>query len=310
MALPDGYIARAATLDDLDAVLRIRTQKEIEDWGAAHTTAEELRDLWESTNLAEDTWVVLDTIDNIVATAQIYGAGSPVPLIDVAVLLDYQRRGIGTHLLTLAEKRAEAATTDVPEGKSRALAAQVSGRNHNAKEVLEKAGYQVTSIFHVMEAALDFEPSKPLIGEGIEIRNFVVGKDEQLVYEADEEAFQDEFGKTPRTFAQWARRLNMRDGFDAGLWFVAWDGDQVAGSSLCEMEEGKGRIHHLGVRRAWRRKGLGMALLLHTMHTFYVRGVKLLILNVDAKSLTNANRLYERAGFSVVNEYHNYKKAL
>jgi mycothiol synthase len=310
MALPDGYTARAATLEDLDVVLRIRIEREIEDWGVAHTTEDELRDLWQDTNLAEDTWVVTDSIGTVVANAQVYGAGSPVPLLYVAVLLDYQRRGIGTHLLTLAEKRAEASMVDLHEDRQRALAAQVSGRNYAAKDILEKAGYQAASVFNVMEAALDFEPPKPLPVEGIIIRGFVVGKDEQPVYEADEEAFQDEFGKTPRTFAQWTRRLNMHEDFDASLWFVAWDGDQVAGASLCEMEEGKGRIHHLGVRRPYRRKGLGMALLLHTMHAFYLRGVHTLILNVDAKSLTNANRLYERAGFNVVNEYHNYKKLL
>src|SRR5262249_42854309 len=126
MALPDGYTARAATMDDLDTVLRIRTESEQEDWGTPHTTAEELHNLWESTNLAEDTWVVTDSIENIVANAQIYGTGSPVPLLYVVVRLDYQGRGIGSHLMSLAEKRAEAAMVDVPEGKQRALAAQVS----------------------------------------------------------------------------------------------------------------------------------------------------------------------------------------
>jgi mycothiol synthase len=130
------------------------------------------------------------------------------------------------------------------------------------------------------------------------------------VYEADEEAFQDEWGKTPRTFKQWMRRMKLDDDFDGSLWFVAWDEKEVAGAITAEVEHGKGRIHHLGVRRPWRQRGLGMALLQHSMRAFWRRGVHTLILNVDATSLTNANRLYHRAGFRVVNEYMNYRKLL
>ena len=55
----------------------------------------------------------------------------------------------------------------------------------------------------------------------------------------------------------------------------------------------------LGVRRAWRRQGLGEALLLHSFAEFRRRGLTRGTLGVDASSATGATRLYERAGMSV-----------
>ena len=55
----------------------------------------------------------------------------------------------------------------------------------------------------------------------------------------------------------------------------------------------------LGVRRAWRRQGLGEALLLHAFAEFRRRDITRGTLGVDASSATGATRLYERAGMSV-----------
>ena len=55
----------------------------------------------------------------------------------------------------------------------------------------------------------------------------------------------------------------------------------------------------LGVRRAWRRQGLGEALLLRSFAAFRQRGLTRGTLGVDASSVTGATRLYERAGMRV-----------
>jgi ribosomal protein S18 acetylase RimI-like enzyme len=82
--------------------------------------------------------------------------------------------------------------------------------------------------------------------------------------------------------------------------FVVLDGDQVAGLCLCQPtvddEPGMGWVTTLGVRRPWRRQGLGTALLLHSFGEFYRRGIFKAGLGVDAESLTGATRLYTNAG--------------
>ena len=64
----------------------------------------------------------------------------------------------------------------------------------------------------------------------------------------------------------------------------------------------------LGVRRPWRKKGIGLAILHRIFGEFYSRGVRIVGLGVDAESLTGATRLYQRAGMSVKNHYVRYER--
>ena len=47
-------------------------------------------------------------------------------------------------------------------------------------------------------------------------------------------------------------------------------------------------VNQLCVRRPWRRRGLGLAMLHHCFGEFYRRGKQRVGLGVDATSLTNA----------------------
>jgi ribosomal protein S18 acetylase RimI-like enzyme len=66
----------------------------------------------------------------------------------------------------------------------------------------------------------------------------------------------------------------------------------------------------LGVRRPWRKRGLGLALLHHSFNEFYRRGKRKVGLGVDAQNLTGALRLYEKAGMHVDQAYDTYEKEL
>jgi GNAT superfamily N-acetyltransferase len=57
-----------------------------------------------------------------------------------------------------------------------------------------------------------------------------------------------------------------------------------------------GWVRVLGVRRPWRRRGLGRALLLHAFSEFRRRGLVAAGLGVDTESETGAHRLYESVG--------------
>ncbi len=71
-----------------------------------------------------------------------------------------------------------------------------------------------------------------------------------------------------------------------------------------------GWVAILGVRRPWRKRGLGIALLYKTFSEFYLRGTKKISLGVDAASQTGATQLYKRARMSVGSEYVSYEKEL
>ncbi len=94
------------------------------------------------------------------------------------------------------------------------------------------------------------------------------------------------------------------------------DGDEIAGMSLCwpkaNEDSEMGWVGTLGVRRPWRKQGLGLALLHHSFGVFAQRGQKRVGLGVDSTSLTGATRLYERAGMSpmVERQFDLYQKVL
>ena len=60
----------------------------------------------------------------------------------------------------------------------------------------------------------------------------------------------------------------------------------------------------------WRKRGLGLALLLQAFNEFYQRGDRTVGLGVDAQSLTGATRLYEKAGMHVTRRYDTYEKVI
>ena len=98
------------------------------------------------------------------------------------------------------------------------------------------------------------------------------------------------------------------------MWFLAMEGDEIAGISLTRpegySEKELGWVNILGVRRPWRKHGLGLALLLHSFGELYRRGVRKAGLGVDAENLTGALRLYEKAGMHVHMVFDTYEKTI
>jgi ribosomal protein S18 acetylase RimI-like enzyme len=91
--------------------------------------------------------------------------------------------------------------------------------------------------------------------------------------------------------------------FDPSLWFLAMDGDAVAGVLMGEILPDRGWVNDLAVRRPWRGRGLGEALLRHSFGEFYRRGQRTVSLGVDSQNLTGATRLYQRVGMRAERQY-------
>ncbi|NTV37474.1 MAG: GNAT family N-acetyltransferase, partial [Anaerolineaceae bacterium] len=98
------------------------------------------------------------------------------------------------------------------------------------------------------------------------------------------------------------------------LWFLAMDGEKIAGVSLCYPkvveDPDMGWLSTLGVLPEYRKHGLGYTLLRHSFREFQRRGKKRVALGVDSSSLTGATRLYERAGMKVVRVHNLFEKVL
>lgn len=303
-------VIRPAVPSDLQGVLHIRQAQEMSESGTPITTADKLAAEWEAlgSQLAAQVWVAVTADGRIIASAELVREGS-VFVIRLWALPDNRDSAVEVALIATAEQRACAMARD--EGaRGVTLFAQATSTHPTAQQALQQSGFVITSTYEQMELALTEPPSLPDLLPGIEIRPFAVGQDDAAVlHRADEEAFLDQRDHTPRAFEQWTQRLNLsRKTFDPSLWLIAWDADAVAGAALGEIIEDTGWIHHLFVRRPWRRRGLGAALTLSAVGAFYQHGIGAVRLNVDAQSLTNAHQLYRRVGFRVISAYANYEK--
>jgi mycothiol synthase len=69
-------------------------------------------------------------------------------------------------------------------------------------------------------------------------------------------------------------------------------------------------VDYLGVKRQWRKQGIGLALLRQAFLETYKRGQSTVLLYVDTDSLTNAQRLYAQAGMSPDLQIALYRKML
>jgi mycothiol synthase len=179
------------------------------------------------------------------------------------------------------------------------------------KSLLESRGYQVIRHFYRMRVELDAGVPEPQWPEGVTVRA-ATPDDAALAYETHQESFEDHWEFSQMPFEEWKHAM-LSEGFDPSLWFFVEDGPEAAAVALCrehEGEKGLGWVRVLGVRKGWRRKGLGRALLLHCFHEFRRHGFSAAALGVDAESLTGANRLYESVGMHVIRQSDVYEKAL
>jgi mycothiol synthase len=216
---------------------------------------------------------------------------------------------MGEHLLAAAEERANERGV---RGHS-LVHASCSSNDDRVADLYRWHGYELVRHFFRMEIDLEQPTAKPVWPEAVELRHVDVERDLERVFQADEEAFEDHWGFVRIPFDAWKHWMTGGR-FDPSLWFVVYDGDEIAGFSLNFPDEGGdpdlGWIGVLGVRRPWRRRGLALALLLHSFDEFRRRGRKRAGLGVDAENTTGAVRLYEKAGMSSVRRYDTYEKAL
>lgn len=309
--LPHSAKLRPGMFSDLSDVLHVRQTQEGIESGAPFTSAESLAATWEAleSRLPTQVWVAVTADGRLVACAEL-ARSDQVFQPRLWVLPAY--RDVGLEPALLARTEQQACTMGREEGaESVQLFAQATSYHPEAQEALAQSDFAATSTYEAMQLTLREPPTPPDDIAGVVIHPFAAGQDAEAVYRADEDAFLDERGHTHRTFERWKQRLTLReDASDPPVWLIAWDNDEVAGAALGEVIAGVGWIHHLGVRRSWRRRGLGAALILSALGAFHQRGIDTVRLNVDAASLTNAQHLYRRLGFQVTYTYTNYARTI
>lgn len=310
--LPQGLSERPATLDDLDSIYNLSRAHDLALYGEEEFTREDIRVRFSGpdVNLEEDSRLVFDQEGQLVALLLLTQQMRAKFFVMLRVRPDYDDARTGDYLLTLAENWARERISQAESGVRVSIGYWISANDQRALARAEQASYQEVRRSWRMEIELSEAPAAPLWPEGIELRPFVQGRDDYAVFTSINTAFADHWGHIPLQFEEWKHWTVEREIFDSSLWFIAWGGNEVAGTALCVLEGELGWIDDLAVQRPWRRKGLGMALLTHSFGEFYHLGKRRAGLSVDSQNLTGAVRLYERAGMHKARETITYEKEL
>jgi len=220
---------------------------------------------------------------------------------------DTRRRGLGRALLRhqAAALRALAAAQDA--SGDRRLFSWADERRADATALLASEGYAPVRWYVDMERrTLDGLPPVASLPD-IELRPADPGDSATLraALAAEDEAFRDHWGHHDMSADDVSAAL-AEPGLDPSLWRIAWDGDAIAGvvRPIVYADEnarfGRRRvwIDRVSVRRAWRGRGLGTALLVAALTQAGERGLTSAALGVDTDNTTGALGLYERLGFA------------
>ena len=312
--LDTNFQLRPVRWSDLDAVARLIYDVCAADGDTSVAVMpEELKHEWENPGftLEQDAFLV-ESRDGRIAGFEEFNNGHAHAILqtDGYVHPEFKGRGIGTALLRVIEKRSLDEMPLAEPDVRISLRSTIDSRDEASHDLHRNEGYQPLRYHWRMEVVLDGPLPVPKFPEGIQLRPFVKGEHDVAVWQAQNEAFRDHWGSHDQTFEEWKHSRFGDPEFDPSLWAIAWEGDEVAGFSLNRFRMGIGWIRTLGVRRPWRKRGLGEALLYHSFGEFYRRGMKTIGLGVDAQNPTGATRLYQKVGMYAASEFLTYEKEL
>ena len=300
--LPDNFAIRRAARDDAPVVLELLNRVPLALYGEPDFTEEQMLVWWRDRETQQ--WVAEGR------------GGSVVGAVGVSVHDD------GREIFLGAEGDADALPRLLSFGEDQAAAVAAPGAVlHTRVEaedpnraVWEGAGYSVVRRWFQMAIDLDRELPEPEWPEGVRARQFEAGADDRSAYQADMAAFADHWNFAPMAYERWRMWTLEKPGFDPSLWVLADAEGAVAGFSFNEPHRsgvpGVSRVAALGVLRPWRRRGVGLALLLESFRILRDAVFRESRLEVDAESPTGAVRLYERAGMHVIRTHLTYEKVL
>jgi mycothiol synthase len=305
---------RNLQMSDAEAVAQLTLDVCTRDGDAAvATSADDLRQSWQEPgfNLPENTWVMENADGKIVGYEELYDHHGHAALEgDGYVHPQFEGLGIGTAMLRIMEIRARQLMEQAAPDLHVYIRNCMGLSDTRSHKMHRNEGYLPVRYSWRMEIQLNAPLPAPCWPDGVELRPYQPSEQSRVVFDTVDEAFRDHWGHTPMKYETWIMRTIQHPGFDPTLSFVAWDGDHIAGVAPCRLKPEIGWVGTLGVRRPWRKLGLGLALLQHSFGEFYRRGTQTIGLGVDAESQTGATRLYQSAGMRIASQYVFYQKEL
>lgn len=308
MELPAGYGFRAPTADDLDAVGDVVAADQREAAEEPVLDRDFVRQVWSRPDfdLAADAWVVTDGTGTIVAYGQVRREEPDVVGSWGVVHPSLRGRGIGSSLLDRIDARAAELLAGVPSPRFRHSIA--AGDRAAAAMLRQRDLHPIRHYWHMqIDLTPPFDPGP--WSEGIEIGGIEAGVDLRAVHAVLEEAFAEDPGDHPVPFDRWIEEETGSPSYDPTLWLVARDGGVAVGALAASAGDDGGWVDWLAVLASHRGRGIGASLLRSSFASFAARGVRRVMVSVDAENVTGATAVYERVGMRVVNRWDLWERS-
>jgi ribosomal protein S18 acetylase RimI-like enzyme len=311
-------------MDDVDRVVGMLNARSQKLYGENQSTRNSVTAWWGKPGftLETDMRLVLDSDGAVAGLAYVLNDGAPYIGFDCVAAVAPRYEGdaaiwdglyawsVGRtkELLPLASREIRVAAT-----------ASADSQDEARRAALERAGFAPVRVENHMRIDLVTPSSAAQWPSGVSVHTADLDADMRAIVAAYTEAWRDHWGFVERpsadVLATFLGEVENRCGpVDPSLWFLAVEGDEVVGMSLCIAglmdDPTGGYIYDLGVRPAWRKRGIALALLHHTFAEFRSRGYVAVELDVDSQSLTGALRVYEHAGMRTIRQSIDYEKEL
>jgi GNAT superfamily N-acetyltransferase len=297
--LPDGLTGRPTTAADVDVLYELIGACELHEDGEVTIDREDVEMTFDRSGYdpAGDSLLVFDG-PRPVAWAEVYQNRA-----EADVRPGDRGRGIGSSLLAWTEERARA------HGESK-VSQTVTQANGGAAELFAATGYEPVRTAWVL--SISFEDAPPPVAtppEGISIRPYEPGRDEQAAYRLIDDAFSEWPGRDPISFEEWEPYVIRHKAFEPAASPLAFEGDELVGVVMSfDYGGAEGWIHQVATKATHRNRGIARALLHTAFRAFHEAGKTRCGLGTDSR--TGALTLYERVGMSVRTSYRRFSKEL
>ncbi|WP_435203956.1 GNAT family N-acetyltransferase [Micromonospora sp. bgisy143] len=300
MTLPAGWTARRPTLDDVPAILAVVHAADTFAIGYPDFDAEDVEEALTAPHFdpARDSWLALDPDGTVVGWATVdnpTGVGREF----VEVYVDPERGA--TLRAPLLARQLDRVAERAAERRLPALTVRcaVFAPEREWDRDLRAAGFTLVKRYVRMRCPLTDRPAEPATPTGVTVRPVRPDDDAELreFHRIHDIAFGDTPDHEPLSYDRWRARIGDVTAWDE--WFVAEVDGVLAGalqSSDQALDRQEGWVKSLSVLPAYRRRGVGAALLRRAFARYADKGRQFAGLGVDLTNPTAPLSLYRSVG--------------
>ena len=290
---------------DLERVFNFMLECDIAEFGEADSDKDDLTDLWQEVDLANDAWIATNEAGELTGYALLSDEFNDRRYLDLYLHADRSPRGLAEVLLDQAVERF---TVLVRSGASKPeciLTAYTNGLNHGIRAAYESRGFMVEKFHYRMQ--MDFtEPyPAPEWPAGFTLAP-VTPADERALHALITNAF-DWHGVQPLSFDDWYKQIFRGGRYEPELFLMLHQAGKLVGAAICYDDGPRIWLKELAVSKELQGQGIGSLLLKQVFALAGQRGIPTVALGVVSLN-PKAVDFYERSGMLRTREFVQYHR--